>query len=195
MLGVRDMHLNLESLALWTRAMVAISRLLDRRTQCMSLSATTEHSKYRQGLGGTHGGLLRLAVATYGVVVGSGVVGGRRSRHRADVLVVNERAVSSFEEASAACTPSIWPMVSLSQAGCFGSPWVVYDLYTCAPHGHVTHEHKRRRARRAHRLRVQSAPTSPADTTPKAHCKADATPARALAVSTLPRNEPVDTTH
>ena len=42
MLGVRDAHLNL---ALWTRAMVAITRLLDHGTQCMSVSAATEHSK------------------------------------------------------------------------------------------------------------------------------------------------------
>ena len=51
MLGVRDGYLNL---ALWTRAMVAITRLLDRGTQCMSLSAATEHSKSRQGLPGPH---------------------------------------------------------------------------------------------------------------------------------------------
>ena len=66
MLGVRDAHLNL---ALWTRAMVAITRLLDRGTQCMSLSAATEHSKYRQGLGGTHGGVEPLAVAKHSVIV------------------------------------------------------------------------------------------------------------------------------
>ena len=83
MLGVRDGCLNL---ALWTRAMVAITRLLDRGTQCMSLSAATEHSKNRQGLGGPHGGLLRLAVAKHSVIVDSDVVVGRRSRHRADVL-------------------------------------------------------------------------------------------------------------
>ena len=83
MLGVRDGCLNL---ALWTRAMVAITRPLDGGTQCMSLSAATEHSKYRQGLPGTHGGLLRLAVAKHSVIVDSDVVVGRRSRHRADVL-------------------------------------------------------------------------------------------------------------
>ena len=60
MLGVRDTHLNL---ALWTRAMVAITRLLDRRTQCMSLSATTEHSKYRQGLQGPYARLLPLSLS------------------------------------------------------------------------------------------------------------------------------------
>ena len=37
-------------------------------------------------VGGTHGGLLRLAVAKHSVIVDSDVVVGRRSRHRADVL-------------------------------------------------------------------------------------------------------------
>ena len=83
MLGVRGTCLNL---ALWTRAMVAITRLLDGRTQCMSLSAPTEHSNNRQGLPGPHACLLRLAVAKHSVIVDSDVVVGLRSRHRADVL-------------------------------------------------------------------------------------------------------------
>ena len=83
MLGVRDACLEH---ALCTAVVVAITRLLDRGTQCMSLSAATEHSKYRQGLGGTHGGVEPLAVAKHIVIVESDVVVGRRSRHRADVL-------------------------------------------------------------------------------------------------------------
>ena len=51
MLGVRDAHLNL---ALMTRAMVAITRLLDRHTQARCPSVPAEHSKYRQGLPGPH---------------------------------------------------------------------------------------------------------------------------------------------
>ena len=66
--------------------MVAITRLLDRRTHCMSLSATTEHSDNRQGLQGPYARLLPLAVAKHIVIVDSDVVVGRRSRHRADVL-------------------------------------------------------------------------------------------------------------
>ena len=42
MLGVRDACLNL---ALWTRAMVAITRLLDGGTQCMSLSAANVQTR------------------------------------------------------------------------------------------------------------------------------------------------------
>ena len=45
MLGTRGACLNL---ALWTRAMVAITRLLDGGTQCMSLSAATEHSIFQE---------------------------------------------------------------------------------------------------------------------------------------------------
>ena len=83
MLGVRDACLEH---ALCTAVVVAITRLLDRRTQARCLSASAEHSKNRQGLGGPHGGLLRLAVAKHSVIVDSDVVVGRRSRHRADVL-------------------------------------------------------------------------------------------------------------
>ena len=80
MLGVHGTCLNL---ALWTRAMVAITRLLDGRTQCMSLSAATEHSNNRQGLPGPHACLLRLAVAKHIVIVDSKVTVGRRRRHQA----------------------------------------------------------------------------------------------------------------
>ena len=58
--------------------MVAITRLLDRGTQCMSLSAATEHSKYRQGLQGPYARLLPLAVAKHSVIVDNDVVVGRR---------------------------------------------------------------------------------------------------------------------
>ena len=79
MLGVRDACLEH---ALCTAVVVAITRLLDRRTQARCLSASAEHSKYRQGLGGTHGSLLRLAVAKHRVILDSDVVVGRRSRHQ-----------------------------------------------------------------------------------------------------------------
>ena len=69
-----------------TAVKVAIPRLLDRGTQCMSLSAATEHSKSRQGLPGPHARLQPLVVAKHSAIVDSDVVVGRRSRHRADVL-------------------------------------------------------------------------------------------------------------
>ena len=83
MLGVRGACLEH---ALCTTVVVAITRLLDRRTQALCLSASAEHSKNRQGLGGTHARVEPLAVAKHSVIVDSDVVVGRRSRHRADVL-------------------------------------------------------------------------------------------------------------
>ena len=86
MLGVRDACLEH---ALCTAVVVAITRLLDRRTQARCLSASVEHSKYRQGLGGTHGGVEPLAVAKHSVIVDSDVVVGLRSppsSRAADVL-------------------------------------------------------------------------------------------------------------
>ena len=80
MLGVRDAYLNL---ALWTRAMAAITRLLDRGTQCMSLSAATEHSKCRQGLPGPHAHLLRLAVVHKAQTAVAAISGQRRARWHA----------------------------------------------------------------------------------------------------------------
>ena len=108
MLGVRDGCLNL---ALWTRAMVAITRLLDRGTQCMSLSAETEHSKNRQGLGGPHGGLLRLAVAKHIVIVDSKVTVGRRRRHQAGMRRRRPQGQRSplWPQSAAA-----WPLVARS---------------------------------------------------------------------------------
>ena len=58
----------------------------DGGTQWMVLSATINNPEVASCLGGTHGGLLRLAVAKHSVIVDSDVVVGRRSRHRADVL-------------------------------------------------------------------------------------------------------------
>ena len=52
----------------------------------MVLSAPINNPEVASCLGGTHGGLLRLAVAKHSVIVESDVVVGRRSRHRADVL-------------------------------------------------------------------------------------------------------------
>ena len=52
----------------------------------MVLSAAINNPEVASCLGGTHGGLLRLAVAKHSVIVDSDVVVGRRSRHRADVL-------------------------------------------------------------------------------------------------------------
>ena len=52
----------------------------------MVLSAPINNPEVASCLGGTHGGLLRLAVAKHSVIVDSDVVVGRRSRHRADVL-------------------------------------------------------------------------------------------------------------
>ena len=52
----------------------------------MVLSAPINNPEVASCLGGTHGGLLHLAVAKHSVIVDSDVVVGRRSRHRADVL-------------------------------------------------------------------------------------------------------------
>ena len=60
--------------------------IVDGRTQWMVLSAAINNPEVASCLGGTHGGLLRLAVAKHSVIVDSDVVVGRRSRHRADVL-------------------------------------------------------------------------------------------------------------
>ena len=52
----------------------------------MVLSAAINNPEVASCLGGTHGGLLPLAVAKHSVIVDGDVVVGRRSRHRADVL-------------------------------------------------------------------------------------------------------------
>ena len=62
------------------------SPIVDGGTQWMVLSAAINNPEVASCLGGTHGGLLRLAVAKHSVIVDSDVVVGRRSRHRADVL-------------------------------------------------------------------------------------------------------------
>ena len=60
--------------------------IVDGGTQWMVLSAAINNPEVASCLGGTHGGLLRLAVAKHSVIVDSDVVVGRRSRHRADML-------------------------------------------------------------------------------------------------------------
>ena len=64
----------------------ALAATICQRTQWMVLSAPINNPEVASCLGGTHGGLLRLAVAKHSVIVESDVVVGRRSRHRADVL-------------------------------------------------------------------------------------------------------------
>ena len=83
MLGVRDGYQND---AACTAVRAVRSPIVDGRTQWMVLSATINNPEVASCLGGTHGGLLRLAVAKHSVIVDSDVVVGRRSRHRADVL-------------------------------------------------------------------------------------------------------------
>ena len=83
MLGVRDGYQNDAACT----AMCAVrSPIVDGRTQWMVLSAPINNPEAAPYQGGTHGGLLRLAVAKHTVIVDSDVVVGRRSRHRADVL-------------------------------------------------------------------------------------------------------------
>ena len=83
MLGVRDGYQND---AACTAMRAVRSPIVDGGTQWMVLSAAINNPEVASCLGGTHGGLLRLAVAKHSVIVDSDVVVGRRSRHRADVL-------------------------------------------------------------------------------------------------------------
>ena len=69
--------------ALCTAGVVAITRLLDGRTQARCLSAPVKHAMYGQGLEGTHAGLLRLEDAFRVVIVDHEDTVGRRRRHRA----------------------------------------------------------------------------------------------------------------
>ena len=83
MLGVRDGYQND---AACTAMRAVRCPIVDGRTQWMVLSAAINNPEVASCLGGTHGGLLRLAVAKHSVIVDSDVVVGHRSRHRADVL-------------------------------------------------------------------------------------------------------------
>ena len=83
MLGVRDGYQND---AACTAMRAVRCPIVDGGTQWMVLSAAINNPEVASCLGGTHGGLLRLAVAKHSVIVDSDVVVGRRSRHRADVL-------------------------------------------------------------------------------------------------------------
>ena len=69
--------------ALCTLGMLAITRIVDRRTQWMVLSAAIKHSMNGQGLEGTHAGLLRLEDAFRVVIVDHEDTVSRRRRHRA----------------------------------------------------------------------------------------------------------------
>ena len=65
---------------------LGVTRMLDRRTQCMVLSASIKHSVYRDA---TPDPRSMLGVGDVEKIVADGegdVVVGRRSRHRADVL-------------------------------------------------------------------------------------------------------------
>ena len=83
MLGVRDGYQND---AACTAVRAVRCPIVDGRTQWMVLSAPINNPEVASCQGGTHGGLLRFAVAKHSVIVESDVVVGRRSRHRADVL-------------------------------------------------------------------------------------------------------------
>ena len=83
MLGVRDGYQND---AACTAMRAVRCPIVDGGTQWMVLSAAINNPEVASCLGGTHGGLLRLAVAKHSVIVDSDVVVGLRSRHRADVL-------------------------------------------------------------------------------------------------------------
>ena len=83
MLGVRDGYQND---AACTAMRAVRCPIVDGGTQCMVMSAAINNPEVASCLGGTHGGLLRLAVAKHSVIVDSDVVVGRRSYHRADVL-------------------------------------------------------------------------------------------------------------
>ena len=83
MLGVRDGYQND---AACTAMRAVRCPIVDGGTQWMVLSAAINNPEVASCLGGTHGGLLPLAVAKHSVIVDGDVVVGRRSRHRADVL-------------------------------------------------------------------------------------------------------------
>ena len=83
MLGVRNGYQND---AACTAMRAVRCPIVDGRTQWMVLSAAINNPEVASCLGGTHGGLLPLAVAKHSVIVDSDVVVGRRSYHRADVL-------------------------------------------------------------------------------------------------------------
>ena len=78
MLGVRDGYQND---AACTAMRAVRCPIVDGRTQWMVLSAPINNPEVAACLGGTHGGLLPLAVAKHSVIVDSDVVVGRRSRH------------------------------------------------------------------------------------------------------------------
>ena len=89
--------------------MVAITRLLDRGTQCMSLSAATEHSKSRQGLPGP--GSTRMSSASRSAIVDSDVVSctssvvGRAIEPTCSAVVHNAQGPDSrrFHQRAALC--------------------------------------------------------------------------------------------
>ena len=85
-LGVRDGYQN--DAACTAMRAVRCRYIVDGRSgwYCFTRSAAINNPEVASCLGGTHGGLLRLAVAKHSVIVDSDVVVGRRSRHRADVL-------------------------------------------------------------------------------------------------------------